>query len=299
MSGPNALAPTRSGVLVVASLLAFPLLAQPPAAGDAALLGACREALEEEVRSDAVDRGVTAGGNDAEPDPASVATTTKGRVVELKGTGRARLSRDYEWQPITFGCRWDTRKERVTKAWYSAVGERRLGLLSPGRQAVLDACRGAVRDAVWDDAGRRGYTWPRDAVVVELERYGDFADSGRSTEVTGEGSFKSDAGHSVSTPITFRCVWDADRAEVVSATFEARPTGRSPSGELASRKTGTLVCESYGKAQKVCAAGIRGNVRVLRQLGTVPCEAYKNWIYSLSGITVWGGCGAEFEFDAR
>jgi hypothetical protein len=86
---------------------------------------------------------------------------------------------------------------------------------------------------------------------------------------------------------------------VASVSFEARGTGRTPSGEIASGRTGTLVGESYGRARKVCPASIRGNVRVIRQLGSVPCKAYENWIYSPSGITVWGGCRAEFELDAR
>jgi hypothetical protein len=274
---------------------------RPPAEifRDAILVEACRRALDGEVRSEAVGRGVTAGGNDTEPDVASVTRTVKGKLVELTGTGRARLSKDYEWQPITFGCRWDPKKEEVAKAWYTPVGARSLGVLTAGRQAAMDACRQAVRDAVWDDAERRGYRWPRDAVVVGLERYGEFATSGRTTEVTGEGWYKADARHSQSTPIAFRCAWDSDRAGIVSASFEARPAGRAPSGEIASGKTGTLVCESYGKARKVCPASIRANVRVIRQLGPVPCKAYENWIYSPSGITVWGGCAAEFEFDAK
>lgn len=274
---------------------------RPPAEifRDAILVEACRGALDGEVRAEAVGRGVTAGGNDTRPDAASVTRTAKGKLVELTGTGTARLSKDYEWQPITFGCRWDPKKEEVAKAWYTPVGARSLGVLTEDRQAAMDACRWAVRDAIQDDAEKRGYRWPREAVVVGLERYGELAPSGRTTEVTGEGWYKADARHSQSTPITFRCTWDSDRAGIVSATFEAGPTGRSPSGEIASGKTGTLVCESYGKAQKVCPANIRANVRVIRQLGPVPCKAYENWIYSPSGITVWGGCAAEFEFDAK
>lgn len=56
------------------------------------------------------------------PGVASVTRMMKGRMVELTGAGRARLSKDYEWQPITFGCRWDPKKEEVTKARYTAVG---------------------------------------------------------------------------------------------------------------------------------------------------------------------------------
>ena len=266
---------------------------------DALLLGACRESLEDEVRDDARAGGASTDGNDLEPDPASVARTEKGKLVELTGRGRARLSKDYEWEAVTFGCRWDPRKEEVTKAWYAPVGARKLGLLTPEKREALDACRRAIRDAVWDDSAARGYRWPRDQVVVELSRRGDFAASGDRVEVKGEGWFKSDARHSQSTPIAFRCAFDANLGAVVDASFEALDASRTPTGEIASGKTGTLVCESFGKAQKVCPASIRGNVRVIRQLGSVPCKAYENWIYSLSGITVWGGCRAEFEFEGR
>ncbi len=266
---------------------------------DALLLGACRESLEDEVRDDALAGGASTDGNAVEPDPASVTGSEKGKLLELSGSGRARLSKDYEWEPVTFGCRWDPRKEEVTKAWYTPVGARRLGLLSPERPEALDSCRRAIRDAVWDDASARGYRWPRDEVVVELSRRGDFTGSGDRLEVKGEGWFKSDARHSQSTPIAFRCAFDANLRAVVDASFEALGTSRSPTGEVASGKTGTLVCESFGKAQKVCPASIRGNVRVIRQLSSVPCKAYENWIYSLSGITVWGGCRAEFEFDPK
>lgn len=266
---------------------------------DAVLLSACGDALRSEVRAAALKEGLSKDGNDAEPDPATVVRAGKGKLVELTGRGRARLTSDYEWQPVTFGCRWDPRKEAVAKAWVSPVGAWKLGALSPERQEMLEACRHAVRDAVFDDAGRRGYRWPRDLVEVGLSRTAAFEASGATTTVSGEGWFRSDARHAESTPITFRCAWDAGRRAVASASFEAGAASRSPSGEIASGRTGTLVCESYGKEQKVCAAAVRGNVRVLRQLGRVPCKAYENWIYSPSGITVWGGCAAEFEFDTK
>lgn len=126
-----------------------------------------------------------------------------------------------------------------------------------------------------------------------------FRHLGRPRRGEGRGWFKSDARHSQSTPIAFRCAFDANLRAVVDASFEALDASRTPTGEIASGKTGTLVCESFGKAQKVCPASIRGNVRVIRQLSSVPCKAYENWIYSLSGITVWGGCRAEFEFEGR
>jgi len=266
---------------------------------DAVVLEACRPALEEEVREEAVKRGARAGGGGFEADATSISTERKGKLLDLSGRGRARLSKDFEWQAVTFGCRWDEKKEKTSKTWVSPADAPRLGVLSPERQELLDGCKAAVAEALWDDAARRGYRWPRDEVVVELERFGDFAAAGKATAVEGEGSFRSDARHRESTPITFRCVSDPVRGGVASATFELKEASRTPSGEIASGKTATLVCEAYGKGQKVCPARIRGSVKIVRELGPEPCKAYGNWIWSLEGITVWGGCAAEFEFEAR
>lgn len=266
---------------------------------DAVVLASCRPALEEVVRDEAGKRGVRAGGDGFEADASSTSSARKGTLVSLTGTGRARLSKDFEWQAVTFGCRWDEKKEKASKAWVSPADAPRLGVLSPERQELLDGCKAAVAEALWDDAARRGYRWGRDEVVVELERFGDFAAAGKATAVEGEGWFKSDARHRESTPITFRCVSDPVRGGVASATFELKEASRTPSGEIASGKTATLVCEAYGKGQKVCPAKIRGSVKIVRELGPEPCKAYGNWIWSLEGITVWGGCAAEFEFEAR
>jgi hypothetical protein len=86
---------------------------------------------------------------------------------------------------------------------------------------------------------------------------------------------------------------------VRSAAFEAGQASWTPSGEVATGKTATLVCESTRDLQRVCPASIKGSVKIIRQISSTPCEAYKNWIWSLSGITVWGGCQAEFEFETR
>lgn len=273
-----------------------------PAVGivrDAVVLESCRPALEETVREEADDRGVRASGGGFEAEAASISSTRKGALVVLTGTGRARLSKDFEWQAVTFGCRWDEKKEKPSKAWVSPADAPHLGVLSPERQDLLDGCKAAVAEAIWDDAARRGYRWPRDEVVVALERFGDFATAGEATTVEGEGWFKSDARHRESTPISFRCVSDPVRGGVASATFEVVEASRTPSGEIASGKTATLVCEAYGKGQKVCPAKIRGDVKIVRELGPRPCRAYGNWIWSLEGITVWGGCAAEFEFESR
>jgi hypothetical protein len=266
---------------------------------DARYVDACRRELDSKVRSDAVDRGITKGGNETEPDATSVTIVRKGATLELSGRGRARLSGDYEWQPMTFSCRYDEQKARVTRASYRIDPGDAVAPLAPDRQRALDLCRGAVGDVIVEDALQRGYRWPRDRLVLELGRFGEFADAGQAIEVSGEGWFKADDSHREPTPITFRCTYDPSRDAVASATFEQKANARAPSGAIASGKTGTLVCESLGGANRTCPAQIRGSVRVIRQISRVPCEAYKNYIYSLSGITVWGGCRAEFEFEAR
>jgi hypothetical protein len=200
---------------------------------------------------------------------------------------------------MTFSCRYDEKKAKITRASYRIDADRAVAPLAPDRQRALDLCRMAVGDAIVEDALRRGYRWPRDQLVLELGKFGNFADAGQAIEVSGEGWFKSDDSHRESTPITFRCAYDAGRDAVLSAVFEQQAASRTPSGAIASGKTGTLVCESLGEANRTCPAQIRGSVRVIRQISRVPCEAYKNYIYSLSGITVWGGCRAEFEFEVR
>jgi hypothetical protein len=200
---------------------------------------------------------------------------------------------------MTFSCRYDEKKARVTRASYRIDAAHAVAPLAPERQRALDLCRTAVGDVIVEDALRRGYRWPRDQLVLELGTFGNFADAGQAIEVSGEGWFKSDDSHRESTPITFRCAYDAGRDAVLSAAFELKAAARTPSGAIASGKTGTLVCESFGRGDRTCPAQIRGNVRVIRQISREPCVAYKNYIYSPSGITVWGGCRAEFEFDAR
>ena len=259
---------------------------------------ACRSEIDSRIHSDAVDRGLSSGGSESKPDVASATVSTRGTTTEIAGSGRFRLTRDYDWQGMTFTCRYDEKKKRVSRVSYRVDEGMSLGALSLERSRALAACRIAVREAVADDAERRGYRWAR-RVVVKLEKVGDIVEKGQALEVAGSGWFKSDDRHDQSTPITYACWYEPERDRVVKATFEQVEGARTPSGEIASGKTGTLVCESRYNENRVCPAQIRGNVRVIREMGRTKCEAYKNWIYSLSGITVWGGCRAEFEFDAR
>lgn len=259
---------------------------------------ACQTAIVVKINEKAVDKGITVGGSGAEFDAANATVTKKGTNTEIEGTGLVRLSRDYEWEAASYSCRFDDRKARISRASYTLADLSDIGALSPDRQAAMSRCREAVRDAVADDAQARGYRWWW-RVEVRLEQVGNFKEAARGIEVSGDGWFRSDRDHPERTPITFACTYDPAADRVQRATFEAKPTGRTPSGEIASGKIGTLVCESINGVHKTCPAQIRGDVKVIRDFGRARCVAYENWIYSLSGITVWGDCRAEFEFDAR
>ena len=171
---------------------------------DARYVEACRSELDSRIHGDAVKQGLTAGGSESIPDQRSATIVTRGTATEIAGSGRFRLTRDYDWQGMTFTCRYDEKKKEVTKASYRVDAGMSVGALSLERSRALAACRVAVREAVADDAERRGYRWAR-RVVVHLEKVGDFTARGQALEVTGAGWFKSDDRHAQSTPITFSC----------------------------------------------------------------------------------------------
>jgi hypothetical protein len=269
---------------------------------EAQVVRACRTKMSEKVADAAVDQGLTAGGAVVELDAeGAVLTPTPSRAtIEVGGRGRIRLSPDYEWQPVAFTCRYDEKKQEATRASYTIdrTSAARTPALSADKARALEACHAAVEDEVLRDAQRRGYrsSW---RVRIDLKPGATFKEVGPDLEVTGRGEYKLDDRHQQPTPLTFSCVYDARGGAVRSAAFEPGQASRTPSGEVATEKTATLVCESTRDVQRVCPAPIKGNVRIIRQRSSTPCEAYKNWIWSLSGITVWGGCQAEFEFETR
>jgi hypothetical protein len=269
---------------------------------DAQVVRACRTKMSEKVADAASDQGLTAGGADVELDAeGAVLTPASSRAtIEVGGRGRIRLSQDYEWQPVAFTCRYDEKKKEANRASYTIdrSSAARTPALSEDKARALEACHAAVEDEVLRDAQRRGYrsSW---RVRIDLKPGATFKDVGPDLEVKGRGEYKLDDRHQQPTPLTFTCLYDARGGAVRSAAFEPGQASWTPSGEVATEKTATLVCESTRDVQRVCPASIKGNVRIIRQRSSTPCEAYKNWIWSPSGITVWGGCQAEFEFDTR
>ena len=269
---------------------------------EAQVVRACRSKMWEKVADKAIGQGLTAGGAEVEleAEGASLTPASSRTTIEVAGRGQIRLSQDYEWQPVAFTCRYDEKKKEATRASYTIdrTSATRTPALSPDKAHALEACHAAVEGEVLRDAQRRGYRL-LSRVQVDLKPGAAFKEVGQDLEVKGRGEYKLDDRHKQPTPLTFTCVYDARGGAVRSAAFEAGQASWTPSGEIATGKTATLVCESTRDVQRVCPAPIKGNVRIIRQRSSTPCEAYKNWIWSSSGITVWGGCQAEFEFETR
>jgi hypothetical protein len=263
-------------------------------------LETCREALDDKVGDQASRQGLPVADTEVRLDPASADVRTSGTNVEMTGRGEYRLGPDYNWAPMTFACRYDQKKSRIAKASYQADPRARGLELSPEKNAALQACRRAVVDAIRVDAERKGYRFTLwEDVVVWTRDAAKFTTTGPITDVHGSGEFKLDPSHRQSTPMTYSCSVDTAAGRVLSASYEAGAGSRTPSGDIASGRTGTLVCESIGNTNRTCPASIKGSVKVIRQISRTPCVNYENYIWSLSGITVWGGCRAEFEFETR
>jgi hypothetical protein len=57
-----------------------------------------------------------------------------------------------------------------------------------------------------------------------------------------------------------------------------------------------IKCQSIDEQRKTCPAQVGGDVRISRQISDTKCEQGVNWFWRRDGITVWGGCRADFEF---
>ena len=267
---------------------------------DTQVVQVCGKKMWDKVADKAMGQGLTAGGADVEleAESASLTPAPSQTTTEVTGRGRIRLSQDYEWQPVAFTCRYDEKKKEATRTSYTIDRTSAPPALSPEKARALEACQAAVGTEVLRDAQARGYRL-LSRVQIDLKPGAAFKEIGPDLEVKGRGEFKLDPRHNQPTPLTFTCMYDARGGSVRSAAFEPGQGAWTASGEVATGKTATLVCESTRDVQRVCPASIKGNVRIIRQRSRTPCEAYKNWIWSSSGITVWGGCQAEFEFETR
>lgn len=264
---------------------------------DGIVLEACRWKVRERAAGRALADGLPTDGPDVALDVDSASSTTNGARLDMRGRGRVRLGADGPWQPVTFDCRYDVRKAEASRASYTVVRAATPAVL-PARTAAQRACAAAIDDAVMREARTRGYrtAW---RVQVDLKDGATFADTPDGLSIGGSGTFKLDSRHAQPTPLTYTCVV-APTGAVVSASFVAGSADWTASGDIVTGATSTLVCESLFNAQKRCTASIKGDVRLVRELnGSRACIANKTWIWSLEGITVWGGCRAEFEYTVR
>jgi len=262
------------------------------------LLNACVDRLESGLDEDARKRGAESPRAEVEIAPTDAEIVGKGNILDIQGRGRARYGDGFNWQILVFTCRYDQKKQRVTRETHGLETPSPIDALPARSRDAVDACRAAVGEQVLADALQRGYRQLH-RVEVELKELADVKTRDRHLDVSGRGQFKLDDRHRQPTPLTFTCVYDPAAARVVSARFQVEAGSWTPSGQIANGPTGSLRCGARNLPRQECAASIRGNVRIVREFGSARCEAYRNWMWSNSQIVVWDGCAAEFEYDAR
>ncbi len=261
------------------------------------ILKACVARLESDMDDQVRKRGMSSRA-DVEIALADVAQVAKGKEIELQGRGRGKYGEAFDWQVLIFTCRYDPKRDRISRATHALETPSLTGALPADTRDAIDACRTAVGVEVLREAHQRGYRQLR-RVEVELPELANVTPRDGRLDVSGRGQFRLDNRHNQPTPLTFTCTYDPRAGDVVTASFKAEAGSWTPSGEIANGLTGSLRCGSARTARDECRASIRGNVRVVREFGSVKCEAYRNWMWDSTTIRVWDGCAAEFEFDAR
>jgi hypothetical protein len=262
------------------------------------LLNACVDRLESGLEDDVRTRGVAAPRASVEIAPADAEIVGKGDTLDIQGRGRAKYGEGFEWQILIFSCRYDQKRQRVTRETHALETPAPAGALPAASRDAIEACRIAVGSEVLSDALQRGYR-RLERVEIEIPELATVAPRGGYLDVNGRGQFRLDERHRQPTPLTFSCAYDPRSERVVSARFQVEPGAWTPSGQVASGPTESLRCGSRTLPRQECRAAIRGNVRVIREFGSARCEAYRNWMWSNSQIVVWDGCAAEFEYDAK
>ena len=58
-----------------------------------------------------------------------------------------------------------------------------------------------------------------------------------------------------------------------------------------------VVCESAAGERRECRMRVGGKVRLVRQIGSVPCTVNNTWGYGYGLIWVTKGCRGEFEVE--
>lgn len=264
----------------------------------ARLLDACVDRLESGLDDDVRKRGVSSPRAKVEIAFEDAEFVSKGTNVEMQGRGRATYGDGFDWQTLIFSCRYDQKRQRISREVHALETPSPAGALPAASRDAVEACRVAVGQDVLADARQRGYRQLA-RVEIELPELADVKARGEQLDVSGRGQFRLDDRHRQPTPLSFSCTYDSRAGRVITAGFKVEAGAWTPSGEIATGRTESMRCGSPRGRRDECTASIRGNVRIVREFGSNKCVAYSNWMWSSSQIVVWDGCAAEFEYDAR
>lgn len=144
----------------------------------------------------------------------------------------------------------------------------------------LALCEQALRDQVDADARRRGFR----SGDLRLQPGRTFPTTSGEEGLLGEGEYRF--GTRGFERMTWECRVNARTGTVASARYASR-SGTS---------TRRLTCESRDGQPRTCTARVAGEVRLTRRLSSARCDEGRSWWWTLDGITVSGGCRAEFEY---
>lgn len=259
-------------------------------------LAACRPEVHGKVDEDARDLGVPGGIVEIELDQLPT-VQVKGAKTEISGGGRFRLGQQYDWQALTWTCRYDDRKAKVDKVSYR--GDRRAAaeaLASEFRQP-LQRCRTAVTSNVAEQASER--RWKLGMVRVEPGVAAAFDERQGARQVSGVGDVKLQVSYGVTVTMKYTCTFEPETMELLETAVFLGSSSYTRDGQLLENKYETLTCASRDYEENRCSTSrpIAGNVRVKNQLSKTSCSGRFRW--ETWAIIVRDGCRAEFEFEVR
>ncbi len=294
-----ALVPLVAVLVLSVSLPARPARAaaqDPPPPPADEYLDACRPYVEAKVDEDAGEMGVPGGVAEIELDPLPT-RQRKGDRTEVAGGGRFRLGPHYDWQPMTWTCRFDERKGEVDRAAYRGDRRAAAAALPADRRTALDRCRRAVSTLVAEQASRQ--RWRSSQFTVSPGAAAAFSSVEGRPQVQAEGAVALQVAYATSVAMRYTCTFDPDVDGAIDAIVTLAPSAYTRDGQLVENRYETLICSSsdYGERRCTPSRPIAGNVRVKTQHSKTPCAGRFRW--ETWAIIVRDGCRAEFEFEVR
>ena len=158
------------------------------------LLNACIDRLESGLADDVRKRGVSAPSASVEIGSADAEFVARGTTVDIQGRGRARYADGFDWQVLVFQCRYDQKKQQVTRETHALETPSPTGALPVASRNAIEACRVAAGSLVLADARQRGYR-RLERVEIELPELADLTPRGNLLDVQGRGQFRLDPRH--------------------------------------------------------------------------------------------------------